>query len=316
MKPSKRLLVAGGAGFIGSHLVRRLLGEPQTEAVTVIDNFSTGDLANLSKVKDDPRLTVIMEDVTKPFHHQAEYDWVLHLAAIANPTDYEKSPLETLHVNSRGNEYLIQLAANAGARYAFFSSSEIYGYYDQIPRGGLREDTMSRLVLNKSRSPYPVGKCFGEEMTKYLTHQYAIPYVVIRPFNVYGPDMDLKTNYGRVIPNFIRWALNSEALKVQGDGHQIRTFCHINDFVEALMTIIKHPAPPCVINIGSPIPTPILTLAKLINRLTGNTAGIEQVEKYPYETISRIPDIRRIRSLGWCPKIDLEEGVQIGRAHV
>lgn len=301
MIPAKRFLVAGGAGFIGSHLVRRLLREASTEEITVIDNFSTGDPANLAEVKDDPRITVLTVDITEPLHHHAKYDWVLHLAAIANPTDYEKSPLETFHVNSRGNEQLIRLAARAEARYAFFSSSEVYGYYRQIPRGGLREDTMSHLVLNQARSPYPVGKCFGEEITKYLADRYGVPYVIIRPFNVYGPDMDIKTNYGRVIPNFIRWALSAESLKVQGDGRQIRTFCHIDDFIEALMIVLQHPAPPTVLNIGSPIPTPVLTLAKLVNRLTGNTAGIEFVEKYPYETFSRIPDIRRIRSLGWRP---------------
>ena len=309
-KVIQKYLVAGGAGFIGSHLVTRLLENPNTKRVTVVDNFSTGSPENLSSVASDPRLEVIAHDITDNFEVHDDFDVVLHLAAIANPSDYEVSPIPTLLVNSRGNENLIDIARRSSAQYFFFSSSEVYGSYDFIPRQGLSEDALSQLVLNQLRTPYPIGKCYGEELTKYLCRSYENPYVVIRPFNVYGPRMDTKTTYGRVIPNFIAWALQKQPLQVQGNGEQIRTFCHIDDFINGLEITLRHPAPPSVINIGSPVPTSIFSLAQLINRILANDAGIVFTERYPHETLSRIPDIGRISSLGWKPAINLEEGIK------
>lgn len=304
-----RILVAGGAGFIGSHLVNHLLKDSRTENVTVVDNFSTGNLANLVSIQADSRLRIIEADITDETILTGKFDLILHLAAIANPTDYEQMPLQTLLVNSRGNERLIQVAKANRARYIFFSSSEVYGNYDHIPPEGLRESAVSHLILNQPRSPYPIGKCFGEEITKYYCRLFDLPHIIIRPFNVYGPQMDTKTNYGRVIPNFIHWALRKEPLQVQGNGHQIRTFCYIDDFIAALDMVIHHPSPPSVINIGSPIPTTIIELAHLINELLANDAGILYTERYPYETLARIPDIQRIQSMGWKPTVELRDGI-------
>lgn len=307
--PCRRILVAGGAGFIGSHLVIRLLEDPLIERVVVLDNFCTGNPENLSPVLNDPRLKLIETDITDLSPIEGRYDAILHLAAIANPTDYETSPLQTLLVNSRGNEALIELAKKDKARYIFFSSSEVYGYYENIPPEGLQEDAVSHLILNQGRSPYPIGKCFGEEMTKHLCRSNGIPYVIIRPFNVYGPRMDTKTQYGRVIPNFIIWAMRQEALQVQGDGQQIRTFCYIDDFIDALSLVLYHPHPPTVMNIGSPTPTPIGELARLTQELLSGHCEVIFTERYPYETPSRIPDIRLITSLGWKPVTGLKEGI-------
>jgi nucleoside-diphosphate-sugar epimerase len=307
----RSFLIAGGAGFIGSHLVIRLLEHKSTKAITVLDNFSTGNRENLSCVLGDPRLEIIECDIIDDLKlaGNKDFDVIMHLAAIANPTDYESNPLPTLLVNSQGSERLLELSKKCSAQYIFFSSSEVYGSYDYIPSRGLREDALSHLTLNQTRTPYPIGKCYGEELTKYRCQSYQIPYNIIRPFNVYGPRMDTKTNYGRVIPNFITWALHKHPLQVQGNGEQIRTFCHIQDFINALEVVIRHKTPPPVMNIGSPIPTPIITLAKLINKMLANDAGIVYTNRYPHETLSRIPDIGVITSLGWRPMIDLEQGI-------
>lgn len=306
----KKFLLAGGAGFIGSHLTKRLLQSKETQKVTVVDNYCTGSTSNLIEVAEDPRIELIEADVTAPLDITEEYDCIIHMAAIANPTDYEKSPVATLRVNSSGVENLVNIATQSKTRFIFFSSSEIYGLYDNIPASGLSEEAMSRLILGHTRSPYPIGKCFGEELTAHLCTKAGIKYSIVRPFNVYGPNMDIKTNYGRVIPNFIGWALKKRPLLVQGDGHQIRTFCYINDFIDALIFVIHSQTPLGAINIGSPTPTPIITLARQINDLLQNEAGIEFVDRYPYETFNRIPDIQRIKALGWSPQIDLSEGLR------
>lgn len=306
----QRFLLAGGAGFIGSHLAKRLLQEEETRNVTIVDNYCTGSASNLEEILDDPRLQLIEADVTAPLQLIDNYDCILHMAAIANPTDYELNPVETLRVNSAGVENLLQLAQRTKARFIFFSSSEIYGLYEEISPNGLTEDAMSHLILNHPRSPYPVGKCFGEELTVHLAAQSGVDYSIVRPFNVYGPHMDIKSNYGRVIPNFIAWALKKKPLLVQGDGQQQRTFCYIDDFIKALILVIMRSKPMTIVNIGSPIPTPIVELAHQINGLLLNEAGIQFVEKYPYETLNRIPNIQQIKALGWSPKVDLRDGIK------
>ena len=305
-------VIAGGAGFLGSNLVRKLLRFQEVREIVVLDNYSSGSITNLDGVLDDPRLKVIETDISqKTPELNGNFNWIWHLAALANPTDYEKYPVDTLNVNSDGNKNLIWLAQKYQAGYIYFSSSEVYGLYNTIPSKGLNEkETISRLMLGKPRSPYAVGKCFGEELTQHLCRLYGIHYLIIRPFNIYGPYMDVKTNYGRVIPNFITWALQKEPLRINGDGTQIRTFCYIDDFVTAVLKIINHPSPVSVVNIGSPFPTPIRDLADVINGLLGNKTAPLFVERYPFEPYARIPDLRCIKQFtGWKPHIDLINGL-------
>lgn len=310
----KSFLIAGGAGFLGSHFVKKLLSLKHIKRIVVLDNFSTGSLNNLTEVTNDPRLKVVETDISQNIPElKEEFDFICHLAALANPVDYEKKPIDTLTVNSDGVKNLIELACRANAFYIYFSSSEVYGIYDCMPYRGLsEEETVSRLILGKPRSPYGVGKCFGEELTRHLCSTYGVKYIIVRPFNVYGPNMDVKTNYGRVIPNFIAWALKKEPLQINGDGTQIRTFCYIDDFIQALLLLLKLKSPPEVINIGSRQQTRILDLAKLINEILDNQSnGYNFVERYQFEPMIRTPDLGRIIKLtGWEPATGLKKGLK------
>lgn len=310
----KTLLIAGGAGFLGSHFVKKLLSLKDVKKVVVLDNFSSGSLNNIAEVINDPRLKVIETDISYPISKLTEeFDYVCHLAALANPIEYEKNPIATLTVNSDGVQNMIEIARKNNAYYVYFSSSEVYGVYDCLPYRGLsEEETVSRLILGKPRSPYAVGKCFGEELTRHFCGYYGNKYTIIRPFNVYGPNMDVNTNYGRVIPNFITWALKKEPLQINGDGTQIRTFCYIDDFMEALFRLLKAEDPPKVINIGSRQQIRILDLAQLINEMLANKpSGYRFVEKYQYEPMIRFPDLSMIfRLTGWKPETELGNGLR------
>lgn len=306
---SLRYLIAGGAGFIGSHLVDRLLSHDAE--VIVLDNFSSGSKRNLELLNDNPHLKVFNIDITKNLPELHDFDAIFHLAAIANPTDYEMHPIETLLVNSEGNKNLIELARQSNSRYYFFSSAEIYGHHKPISKGGIIEDNMSYIVLNQKRSPYYIGKIYGEEFVRVLCSEFNLEYIIVRPFNIYGPRMDLKTSYGRVIPNFIKWALLGQPLAINGDGTQERSFCYIDDFIECIMkTLEKKSIDYDTINIGNPEPIKIFTLAQKINEITGNQSGYVSRKRYKYEPKYRTPNIERAKKwLAWEPKVKLEEGI-------
>ena len=309
-----KYLIAGGAGFIGSHLVKYFLSLKETTKVIIIDNFLTGTKENIAEVLNDDRLEIIEADITKEEMLNAintPIDVIFHLAAIANPTDYENNPIMSLMVNSRGNENLIRLAKRLNTkRYIFFSSSEIYGNYEEIVGNGLDEDSEGHLMLNKQRSPYSIGKCFGEELSIHYSLESDLKYIIIRPFNVFGPNMDLKTHYGRVIPNFIKWGLHGNSLQVNGDGSQIRSFCYINDFVEGIDSLLQKDVFNVTLNLGNPHPISILDLAKLIIKLIDSKQGYTFEEKYKYEPYVRIPNISLMSKLsGWEPNTSLETGL-------
>lgn len=301
-----RCLIAGGAGFIGSHLAESLLH--RGFAVTVVDNLITGSLENISHLQDNNNFEFIQLDITKEPVQEENYRMIFHLASIANPTEYEQAPYETLSVNSLGSQNLLELAKKSDARYCYFSSSEVYGSGDGE---SITENRLCKIVIGQIRSPYTIGKMYGEEITRAFCKLNSIEYIIIRPFNIYGSRMDCNTTYGRVIPNFIRWAMANEPLRVNGDGLQERSFCHIDDFIGCTTAIINtgtwinH-----VVNVGCPDSIPIIELAKLINQLSGNSAGIEFRERYEFEPFYRKPDINRVHKwVGWRPKIELTTGL-------
>lgn len=308
-----RILVAGGAGFIGSHLVDHFLKQENTKRVIVVDNFISGTKENLKPFMGDDRLDVLEMDITDRTvvgSAGRDFDLVLHLAAVANPLDYERKPLETLKTNSDGSQNLIEIASQSSAKYVFFSSSEIYGNHNSMPKTALSESTQSRIILNQKRSPYVVGKCFGEEMTINLCGKMGVDHLIVRPFNIYGPNMDLMTDYGRVIPNFCIWGLRGEPLRIHGDGTQVRTFCYIDDLVEALFMLLTNGVKRRSINIGHPYPISILDLARLISRILEIEERFDFVERYMFEPYVRIPDIKLIKDLtDWKPHVDLRIGL-------
>lgn len=310
----RNILIAGGAGFIGSNLAGYLLQQEGIESIVVIDNFVSGSRKNLEGSGGDKRLSLLEMDITDPSVIEKAgtgFDLVLHLAAIANPTDYETSPVETLLVNSDGSRNMIDIAERSRAKYVFFSSSEVYGNYDPIPNDSLSESLPGRIVLNQKRSPYVVGKCFGEEMALNLCSRKGLEHIIIRPFNIYGPNMDLMTTYGRVIPNFCLWGLRGLPLRVHGDGNQVRSFCHIDDLVNGLVLLLKEEISGMSVNIGYPDPIPIIDLARMVSGVLGLQENFRFVDKYPYEPVIRIPDITLIRNLtGWKPQVDLRSGLE------
>lgn len=303
------ILIAGGAGFIGSHLSDALI--EKGHKVIIVDNLITGRMENISHLNGMDRMIFIKHDILYPLPHISPPDIIINLASIANPTDYEQMPLEVLNVNSIGNLKLLELAKNYKARYIFFSSSEIYGHHTILNKKGINEEDMSHLFLHHKRSPYFIGKLYGEELVKHYSTVENIDYIIIRPFNIYGPRMDEKTKYGRVIPNFINWGLNKKPLIINGDGSQERSFCYITDFIDCMSRIIesnkwKH----SIINIGNPNPVSIMQLAEIVNELTDNNMGYTYKNRYEFEPKYRKPNIdKAMLWLNWQPKIDLMNGI-------
>jgi len=304
----KRYLIAGGAGFIGSHLVDQLLKEHAH--VTVIDNLVTGSRTNLSLQDSNKDLEFLEIDITKALPRLDDYDIVLHLASVANPVQYEVHQMDCLLVNSVGSKNLLEVAGRSNARYVFFSSSEIYGGHDQSV-GALTETSPSIVHLNHKRSPYFIGKMYAEEMARTYCEAAGLDFLIVRPFNIYGPKMDVNARYGRVIPNFIKWAVSGEPLKLNGDGRQKRSFCHVEDLVGCVTRLLKKPVfEHKVVNIGTPEPITIRELADMINTLAGNRAGITFTERYEYEPFYRNPDIDLVRQwVSWEPRIKLRDGL-------
>jgi nucleoside-diphosphate-sugar epimerase len=284
------------------------------EKILVIDNFSSGSRENLKDSIKDERLAILDMDITDNSVTNRSgdgFDLVLHLAAVANPKDYERHPVETLMVNSHGSENMIAIAERNKAKYIFFSSSEVYGNHNPIPNDSLGETAQSRIILNQRRSPYVVGKCFGEEMTINLCRNKGLDHLIIRPFNIYGPNMDLMTNYGRVIPNFCVWGLRGDPLKIHGDGTQIRSFCFIDDLIEAFISLLNEDVVGKSINIGYPHPTSILDLGRMVSEILNIEEKFQHVERYPYEPYMRVPDITLMKKLtGWEPRIYLRSGLE------
>ena len=306
-----KYVIAGGAGFLGSHIVDYLLDRGYK--VVVLDNFSTGTLENLRKNINSPNLKIYNVDITQEVPDIKNVDGVFHLACNGNPYDYENYEINTLNVNSYGVVNLINLAERNNAWFIYFSSSEVYGDHIPLPKSGLVESNYSIHFLLHKRSHYPVGKMFGEEITSRLCRKKDIDYLIIRPFNIYGSRMDRKSSYGRVIINFFNWALNRKPCIVNGDGTQTRSFLYIDDFISFIDRIMRVGVGKLkwnVMNIGSTEEISIGELAEIINNICENDAGIKYAPRYPYEPMYRRPNIDRAKSLGWKPKIPLRDGLK------
>lgn len=300
-----RILIAGGSGFIGSHLSDRFVTDGHE--VLVVDSFVTGDRRNTAHLLDHPHFDLITHDICRPLHIDGPLDAVLNFASPASPIDYIELPIETLEVGSVGTRNLLDLALEKGARFLMASTSEIYGDPLEHPQ---KESYWGNVNPIGKRSCYDEAKRFSEAITMAYQRKHDLETRIVRIFNTYGPRMRLGD--GRVVPNFVSQALRGEALTIHGDGRQTRSFCYVEDEVDGLVRLLMSEEREPV-NIGNPQEMTIREFAEVINELTGNQAGIRFVEdgRIGDDPQTRQPDISKARErLGWEPKVALREGLQ------
>jgi len=298
-----RIVVAGGAGFLGSHLCSALLAGG--DHVVAVDNVSTGRHRNIAPLLDYPGFEFVQADITAaPVGVRGGVDAVANLASPASPPDYHRMPLETLAVGSRGTENTLQLAAQHGARYLLASTSEIYGDPLMHPQ---REDYWGNVNPIGPRSVYDEAKRYAEAVTMAHHRAYGDDVGIVRIFNTYGPRM--RPADGRVVTSFITQALNGDPLTIYGDGSQTRSFCYVDDLVRGIDAMLRSMATGPV-NLGNPREFTMLELAEQVLELTGSRSGIEFHPLPKDDPTRRRPDISRARDLlGWEPRIPLAEGL-------
>jgi nucleoside-diphosphate-sugar epimerase len=298
-----KILVTGGAGFIGSHLCERLIGEGHQ--VICLDNLSTGDTRNLESVRDHPLFSFIPADVATPVNVQV--DVVAHLASPASPVDYSRLAVETMLANSLGTFRLLELARKNRARFLLASTSEVYGDPLEEPQG---EEYFGNVNPIGPRSCYDESKRFAEAMTFTYRRIYGLKMVVLRIFNTFGPRM--RREDGRVVPNFIQQALAGEPLTVYGDGTQTRSFCYVDDLVEGIYRALQSDeAIGQVINLGNDGEMTILELAERVKKITGSASELTFLPLPQDDPRRRRPRLDKAKAiLGWEPKVTLEEGLK------
>ena len=303
LRMKKRVLITGGAGFLGSHLCDKFISEDYE--VIAMDNLITGDLKNIQHLFKLPEFEFYHHDVTKFVHIPGKVDYILHFASPASPIDYLKIPIQTLKVGSLGTHNLLGLAREKNARILIASTSEVYGDPLIHPQ---TEEYYGSVNTIGPRGVYDEAKRFQESITMAYHRFHGVETRIARIFNTYGPRMRL--NDGRVIPAFIGQALRGEDLTVFGDGMQTRSFCYVDDEVEGLYRLLlsDYTLP---VNIGNPEEITILDFAKEIVKLTGTEQKIVFKPLPQDDPMQREPDITKAKEiLGWEPKISREEGMK------
>lgn len=298
-----RVLITGGAGFLGSHLCDRFLAEGHT--VIAMDNLITGNTRNIAHLAGNPNFSFIKHDTTNYIYINGPLDAVLHFASPASPIDYLKLPIQTLKVGALGTHNALGLALAKGARFLIASTSEIYGDPLEHPQ---KESYAGNVDPIGPRGVYDEAKRYAEAITMAYHNVHSVDTKIVRIFNTYGPRMRLAD--GRVVPNFIAQALRGEPLTVYGDGSQTRSFQYVSDLIEGLYRLLMSDYDQPV-NIGNPTEMTILQFAEAVNKITGNKAGIiYKDERIKGDPQTRQPDITRARTiLGWEPKVELNEGL-------
>jgi UDP-glucuronate decarboxylase len=297
-----RILVTGGAGFIGSHLIDRLM--KQGHDVVCLDNFFTGHKRNIRHWLDSPYFELIRHDITEPI--RLEVDQIYHLACPASPVHYQYNPVKTIKTNVLGTLNMLGLAKRVNARFLLASTSEVYGDPDVHPQP---EEYRGNVNCIGIRSCYDEGKRVAETLAFDYHRQNNVDIRVMRIFNTYGPRMF--ENDGRVVSNFIVQALQGIPLTVYGDGSQTRSFCYVADLVEGMMRLMNgdHLGP---INIGNPGEYTILQLAETIQKMINPDAQLSFKPLPQDDPKQRQPDITKAKSLlGWEPTINLQDGLKM-----
>lgn len=306
-----RVLITGGAGFLGSHLCDRFLEDGHE--VVAMDNLVTGDPENLAHLFGHDRFRFVHHDVTEFVYVEGALDGVLHFASPASPVDYLEMPIKTLKVGSLGTHKTLGLARAKGARYLLASTSEVYGDPEVHPQD---EGYRGSVDPVGPRGVYDEAKRFAEALVTAYHRKHGVETRIARIFNTYGPRM--RPDDGRVVSNFLVQALEGEALTVYGDGSQTRSFCFVSDLVEALVRLFEAEGEELAepVNLGNPEETTIRELADRVRAVTGSDSPVRRVPLPEDDPKMRRPDIARARRLlDWSPEVPLERGLERTAEH-
>jgi UDP-glucuronate decarboxylase len=296
----KRILITGGAGFIGSHLCERLLNEGNE--IICLDNFFTGRKQNILHLMDNHRFELVRHDITEPYY--AEVDQIYNLACPASPVYYQHDPVKTIKTSVIGSVNMLGLARRIKARILQASTSEVYGDPDVHPQ---KESYWGKVNPTGIRSCYDEGKRCAETLFTDYHRKYGVDIRIVRIFNTYGERM--RPDDGRVISNFIVQALQDQNITVYGSGNQTRSFQFINDLINGLITVMNSEITTPV-NIGNPEEYEIIEIAEQVIGMTESRSRITYKELPEDDPQQRCPDITLAKTLGWSPTINLTEGLQ------
>ncbi|NDG73929.1 MAG: SDR family oxidoreductase [Synechococcaceae bacterium WB8_1B_136] len=298
-----RHLVTGGAGFIGSHLIDRLMADPQNHVIC-LDNFQTGSRANVAQWLHNPRFELIRHDVVEPF--RIEVDRIWHLACPASPRQYQRNPIATAKTCVIGTLNMLGLAKRCGARLLLASTSEVYGDPLVSPQV---ESNCGNVNCTGPRACYDEGKRMAETLCFDYARMHGVSVAVARIFNTYGPRMS--SSDGRVVTNFISQALRGEPLSIYGNGEQTRSFCYCDDLVEGLLALMNHAEMEGPVNLGNPNEITISELASRVIALVRPGLAVVHQPLPIDDPQRRCPSIERAEMfLGWRPNVDLDQGLQ------
>jgi len=297
-----RILITGAAGFLGSHLSRKMLD--LGHSVVGLDDLSTGSERNLKELMQNPDFQFIEHDIRLPY--QSEVDFILNFACPASPRHYQSDPVRTIETNFLGIINMLHLARDTGAKLLQASTSEVYGDPAVSPQ---KEDYWGNVNPIGIRSCYDEGKRAAETLCFDYLRQYEVDARVIRIFNTYGPNMEVGD--GRVVSNFIVQALQNEPITIYGDGSQTRSFCYVSDLIDGISTVVSlHENPSSPINLGNPTDFTMLELAQVVLEVTKSSSKIEFHPLPQDDPRQRKPDISFAKSLlSWEPRVNLEAGV-------
>lgn len=305
-----KYLIAGGAGFVGSNLTKRLLADGNE--VIVVDNLSTSKKTNIELFVDSPSFTFLNHDITNPLPQDITAEAVFHLASPASPNHHSKIsyhalPMETMMVNTTGTLNLLEFAKKNNAKFLFASTSEIYGDPLEHPQ---KEEYRGNVSTTGPRSVYDEAKRFGETLTSYYWREKGLNARIARIFNTYGPNMDKEDL--RMVVAFILQAINNEPITVFGDGSQTRSLCYIDDLVEGIVRLMFYDNTSSqIVNLGNPEEHTVQEFAEIVKNLAGSSSEIVHSEELPQDDpLKRCPDITKARELlSWEPNVSLQSGI-------
>lgn len=305
-----RVIITGGAGFLGSHLSTLLV--ERGDDVVAVDDLSSGSTTNVAHLADHERFALVEQDVSRDLPVDGAVDGIVHMASPASVKDYLEHPIETLDIGSLGTRRCLELARATGARFVMASTSEIYGDPLQHPQ---TEAYWGNVNPIGPRSVYDEAKRFSEALTMAFHRTYGVSVGIVRTFNTYGPSM--RPEDGRVVSNFLVQALRGEPLTVYGDGTQTRSFCFVADQVRGYAAVLDAPDFTGPVNIGNPNEFTMLELAEQVVEITGSSSDIVYEDLPEDDPTQRRPDISlAAERLGWKPTIELREGLEHTAAYL